>query len=758
MTGDFRPHLMITEDDVEFVENKRQGFGKDLGLDPNEHGTKLSSDLDKIVSTYTRVQGVDSLSDADIQIFEVVLHEGEKFSNKSLREFLENEGMSIAAIKESGRAVVTSTKKKFEDLQRRVGNYRDGMKVNKKFQFVESFCFPDPAEKQAPSVRELIGKAEGYPLDVELIEHMLSDKLNEQEQMRAEKRLMSVIKKNNGNIQSAPYKLSDGTRVLRAEIPLGKMITVSNDSLVNRIVPTGFFGISPSYAIEAQNEVHLNPNVVIDNLPIVAVLDTGVDFPQELEPLVVEHWLPQGSEPGDKRHGTSVASKVAFKNPGEQLSSGILTPRARIIDCNILGTDPDNKREGHLGQICTATMIKRIQEAVMRFKDVTKIFNLSASEEIPIQGDEISILGYELDALSIKYGVKFTISAGNHRLYRSQDSLQEIIDDDDSRIAAPSDSMLNISVGAIVGAEHRESMSRRFELAPYSRIGPGFRGFRKPDIVSYSGTMTKNDHVPPDEYSMTLGSNGKWEFLAGTSFAAPDTAGDVAEISQSVPDRDILMSEALLYHGATIPISELSNKKIKRDENAFYGNIYGRGISDTAVSMFSSAHRITFLHRGTMNKKFKQHVKFLMPSICDEKFNMKNREEKVKVTVTCVTQPPVDKTKGADYLGAYISASLHARNGNDKLGAKNPTESDGRKDWDTCFHFYLPFSSFHGGDWEVWLELHTRYHVKDEEEIDYALAITVEDLTKSLNIYDAVVNEARDRFPAVQMARLPIRS
>lgn len=346
---DFRPHLMITEADVEFIENKRQGFGKDLGLDPNEHGTKLSSDLDKIVSTYTRVQGVDSLSDADIQIFEVVLHEGEKFSNKSLREFLENEGMSIAAIKEPGRAVVTSTKKKFEDLQRRVGNYRDGMKVNKKFQFVDSFRFPNPEEKQAPSVRELIGKAEGYPLDVELIEHMLSDKLNEQEQMRAEKKLMSVIKKNQGNIQSVPYKLSDGTRVLRAEIPLGKLISVSNDSLVNRIVPTGFFGISPSYAIEAQNEVHLNPNVAVDNLPIVAVLDTGVDFPPELEALVVEHWLPQGSEPGDKRHGTSVASKVAFKNPGEQLSSGILTPRARIIDCNILGADPDNKREGHLG-------------------------------------------------------------------------------------------------------------------------------------------------------------------------------------------------------------------------------------------------------------------------------------------------------------------------------------------------------------------------------------------------------------------------
>lgn len=68
------------------------------------------------------------------------------------------------------------------------------------------------------------------------------------------------------------------------------------------------------------------------------------------------------------------------------------------------------------------------------------------------------------------------------------------------------------------------------------------------------------------------------------------------------------------------------------------------------------------------------------------------------------------------------------------------------------------FSSFHGGDWEVWLELHTRYDVEDNQEIDYALAITIEDLTQSLNLYDSVLNEAQNRFPAVQLVRLPIRT
>lgn len=758
MADDFRPHLLITEDDVEAIENIKQARSKDLGLDRMEHGTKLSAGLQEIVSAYTRVQGTDSLRDEDIRLFEVVLQEGEKFSNKTLREFLEQEGMTIAKVKDSRHAIVSSSKSKFDSLQQRVGAYRDNKRSNKKFQYIDEFQFPDGMGKQAPSIRELLEREATFPLDVEIMEQLLPKGTAPQVQARAEERLIALIERNQGKIQAQPYKLSDGTPIVRAEIPLGKLEEISGDTIVSHVAPTGFYATSPMYAVPAQLQMSLNPNISIDELPIVAVLDTGVDFPPELEPLIVEHWVPTGAIPGDKKHGTNVASKVAFENLGEQLASGILTPRARIIDCNIRGFDPDSNKPDRPDLICNRTMIARIKEAVLRYKDITKIFNFSSSEETPIQGDEISILGYELDVLAIQYGVKFTISAGNHYLYRSQDSLQDILDDDDNRIAAPADSMLNIAVGAIVGAEHKEGLSRQYDVAPYSRIGPGFRGFRKPDIVSLAGTMTKADFVPPDEYAMMIASGGQWAFEAGTSFTAPTVAGDLAEISQSMPDQDILMSEALLYHGAEMPISEVTKKRITRDENAFYGNLYGRGIANPLVSMFSTAHRVTFLHRGTMNKQFKQHAKFLMPGVCDTQLDMSKRNKKIRVTVTCVTQPPVDKTKGAEYLGAYINASLHSRNGNDKLVTKNPSESDGRKDWDTCFHFEQEFSSFHGGDWEVWLELHTRYDVEDDQEIDYALAITIEDLTESLQLYDAVVNEAQNRFPAVQLVRLPLRT
>lgn len=69
MAGDFRPHLLITEDDVETLENVKQARSKDLELDRMAHGTKLSTGLQEIVSAYTRVQETDSLRDEDIRLF-----------------------------------------------------------------------------------------------------------------------------------------------------------------------------------------------------------------------------------------------------------------------------------------------------------------------------------------------------------------------------------------------------------------------------------------------------------------------------------------------------------------------------------------------------------------------------------------------------------------------------------------------------------------------------------------------------------------
>ena len=744
MDNDFRPHLTIpAETEVEDFENTPRGFSEDRDIDRDEHGAKLSSGLQDILSAYTKIQRGDSLSDEDIRIFEIILPEGEKL--KDQREFLEKEGLKINVVKDERRAVVSTPRPIFDRLQDRVRGYRenDGSST-KKYQFIEDFRFLEAADKQVRSLREYIEKVgqDNILVDVQI---MLMPKIEADVQERAKQRLIVKIKELKGDLPVEPFELSDGTPIIRANVPVTNLEEVSNDTVVCRVSQTEYLSeVSPCAIVPRNFTFSLDNTTNLDELPIVVILDDGVDFPKELEPIVIKHWMPTDCKVGGNgSHGTQVASKAAFENVGEQLGSGIMTPRVRIIDCNIRDKD----------KISEDTMIKRIKEAVEAFHDIAKVFNLSSAAEKPIDGDVISNLGYELDFLSYQYGVKFVLAAGNHYLYRSQNSLKEILDDDDTRIALPADSMLNISVGSVVGCDHPGSLSMAGDVAPYSRIGPGFCGMRKPDIVAYGGTKLKNDTTPVDAYALVLGAGGSLHLDSGTSFTAPVIAGDLAQILQTVPNSNVLMAEALLYHGASLPLLIDSKHKLQKDEAAYYGDWYGRGIPNQWLSMFSTSSRVTFIHNGTLNRKTKRHVKFLMPKVFEE---IKKRN-KAKVIVTCVTQPPVDHTKGEEYLGAYVMASLHKLDGKGQNKTSNPKATDGRKKWDTCYNFEETFSNFASGDWEVWLELFSRWDVENTQDVEYALAVTVEDLTGGNDIYNEVVNEAQGRFPAVQVVRIPVR-
>jgi hypothetical protein len=751
--SDYRPHLLIPETEVDYVDPGSPRGPKKEDVDHYEHGKVLSSGLQKIVNEYTKLQGTGSLSNEDIRIFEIFLSDDEKFSNKALRDFLTGEGIKIKTVHDERHATVVTTGSRFNTLKDRVGKYRDGQRINKSFRDISSFDFPSAEDKQSPLLKEQILDAlDSKIFDVEFEEHKLTDDIGQEGSRRIEEKFIGKMKEEGGELLSKPYSLSDDTRIIRAGVSLSCLQKMSSDPFIAQVTPTAFYSTAPAYCVPATTKLTLDPSIDIDALPVVAVLDSGVDFPAELSPLVIEHWTPQGASPGDKNHGTSVASKIAFENTGTQMANGVMTPRARIIDCNIWGPDPESDDPT---VISNPTMIRRIKEAVQRYRNDTKIFNFSSAGLFPIKGERISNLGYELDVLSRKYDIQFVIAAGNHKLYKTEDSLQAILDDDDARIAPPSDSMLNISVGAIVGQDHEGSLSKKFEVAPYSRIGPGFKGMRKPDIVTYAATVSKNGTAFPDEYSMMIGPNNLFAFDAGTSFSAPVISGDLAQIEDSLPDKNIMLAKALLYHGTFLPIDP-GKKKIYRDDAAFYGDLYGRGIPDVMASMYSTEDKVTFLHVGTMNKQHKQRVKFIMPQVCDS-LDMSKRNKKVKITVTCVTQSPIDKDKGEDYLQAYVSASLYSINGSGKKGNSNPSETDGRKKWDTCYHFEKTYSSFGSGDWEIYLELHTRYDIPDTENIGYALAITIEDVTHSLNLYDSIRAEAGNRFPVVQTVRVPIR-
>lgn len=736
MMSDKRNHLWIPDEEVTRVDKKLTARPATRNISFAEHGQKLSSSLQSIKQALENVSEDNSLLDTELMIFKVELADGEKIKDK--RDLFTSTGMEVKVVKTENKAVIATTKTLFQSLKKKIDNYTHSGSGKTYFDYIQDFKPYIGSEKNSSSLQKTTC-SDVVPdlLDIQL---MLVPNLKDEVYNLAIKRLIEKIDKQNGNIQEEPYYLSDNTPIIRAIIPSSSLYHYENDSAIYRIEETDFFSAKTTSkgAIDL-NELKLDDGVVIDKLPIVTVLDSGVNFPKGLEPLILYHWT-NNSSGGDSEHGTKVASRVAFKYISDQLPNTKIIPRTRIIDCNILD-----------GNVPVNVLINKIQNAVAEFCDVSKIYNLSVNSSSPIEGDEMSILGYELDALQLKKNVQFIVSAGNHQLWGIESSLEDILADDDSRVSAPADSMLSIAVGATSGETHSNSLSTKNEIASYSRIGPGFNGFSKPDLTAYGGCITYtagSTSIPEDKYSLLLNKNGKLTSDAGTSFTAPVVAGDFAEILEIIPNNDILLAKALLYHNAT-PIWD--ENSITDEELAYAHNLYGRGLSNVNESKYSSPSKVTFVRTGSLNKVTKERVTIYMPRILAAQVG----RNVAKVTVTCISMPPVDRTKGTEYLGAYIRASLKKSSSGGRLKPVQQDFKAGRQKWDICHQSTKLFSRFEAGDWQIWLELFSRW---DEENLDvpYALAVTIEDVSSTLDIYSEI--EALNRYHAINKLRLRLDS
>lgn len=734
--NDKKPHFWIPDKEVERLSKKPTGRTIPRDIVYSEHGAKLSHGLQLVKQAVEEFKEDDSLQDAGLYVFKVELPEGEKIQHKS--DIFTKNGMHVNAVKDERHAVVSTTRHQFQILRNRVEAYTSNGTNRTQFDYIESIAPYIGIEKNSGELRKKLYIDQ--PPETVDIQLMFIPNLQSKDYVMAIEKVKEKIQTVRGKIQQDPYYLSDRTPVIRAIVPSGTLSRFENDSAIYRIEETRFFNVGiDNFLVNIPDSAQIADGVSLENLPIVVILDSGINFPSPFDQLVVEHWTAPLSPGGDKNHGTRVASRVLFSQLGNQLAdSQRITPRARVIDCNILdGSVPEN------------IMIQRIQKAVDCYHEISKIYNLSANASIPIEGDEMSIIGFELDALQLKYGVQFVVSAGNHELWKTETSIDDILDDDDSRIAPPADSMLSIVVGAVISEDHIGSLSGKNIIAPYSRRGPGFAGFSKPDMCDYGGTISLDGtgaHVPVDMTSLVLTQNGTVEPDAGTSFTAPTVAGDLAEILNNTPNNDILLAKALLYHNAK-PLWE--SDEMENEELAFAHNLYGRGIASVEDSKFSSPSRVTFLRTGSLNRLTKERIKIYMPEVLAAQVG----RNVARVTVTCLSLPPVDRTKGSEYLGAYIRASLKKSHPDGHLLPVHQNYSEGRKKWDVCCQFTKTFTSFNSGDWQIWLELFSRWD-KENLDVPYALVATIEDVSGTLDVYSEV--QSQNRYELANTLRIKV--
>lgn len=731
-------HLVIPEGDIEKVVYEPQSRPKPIPRNHVKHGEMLLEGFKSITELHNINES--SLGD-DIVTFKVELHEGQSFQSKERQKFLSGNKIKINALKNSKTAIVSSEIKEIRSFKNKLENYKNSNR-NLEFQYIEELKPFEISDKQSPELKEILSN-ENVPEKEFDLQLMLIPSMSRETYDKTITKIKEKLESIDGKLLREPYFLSNGTPVVRAQIALSQVDFVSSDEAVFRIELTNFFDFKPSeIEIYDISNIALDEEVNIETLPKVVVLDNGVDFSNNelLKPLLKESILSNGVNSSVGTHGTAVASRVIFgDNINTQIRTGKLKPRAKIIDVCIF--------DGN--QVSEDIFLERIQNAVKQYHQEAKIYNLSMNFDKPIDPNNISILAYEIDNLISNYGVMFVISAGNHQIWRHHNNIKNVLEDDDIIIASPAESVLALTVGSINSENDPNSLTRQNELSPYSRIGLGFALNEKPDLVAYGGNLSaqngSNFGVP------AFCQDGKCTNVSGTSFAAPVVAGDLACILANIQESNLLLAKGLLLHTA-FPLYDYEN--LTEDDIAFNKKLYGNGLCDVNRALYSKDSSVTYICQGELDRLNKQRIKFYMPQTLAG--NSSNKNPAV-VTVTCLTLPPLDFTKGTEYLGAYANASLHKVGNEGSIPSCNPDAQTGRKKWQPWQHFKKSFCRFNPGDWQVWLQLSTRWEIADDQKIPYLLAITIEDPTGKIPIYPSIQAEVPNRYQPLIKPPIQIR-
>ncbi len=432
-------------------------------------------------------------------------------------------------------------------------------------------------------------------------------------------------------------------------------------------------------------------DVDLSELGKVCILDTGICFPESLRSVVIGHTVAEGIIPGNEPHGTMVASKVVFGNihVGRKLR-----PRCLVHDHCIM--------EGN--RIDPVILAERIRKAVELLNDKFKVFVLSVNKTRPNESSSPDPLSIVIDEVCMKYGVRMITSVGNHNLGGGM-TIDDILSDSDSDVRPPADSILSIAVGAVNGHSSDDCTTKRDEPTTYTCKGPGINKIWKPDIVTRSARLNRNNQVVEDEYSKVIGPHGIL-FEGGTSFSAPFAAGRLEEIRKHIGDDGVILSECLLIATAELPVWSSPLSYVNKH------NVIGYGILPDEIGTEGS--KVILLHRGKI--KVGDELTVRIPIPMDIKVP-RNRNDRPRVTITCVSDIRVDHRKGVEAARANIA--IHSEDGSQDVGG-------GMELWSPIHQRIMYLRQDEVDDWAIRLVASGKKEMKDEY-VAFALCVTISD-------------------------------
>lgn len=554
---------------------------------------------------------------------------------------------------------------------------------------------------------------------------------------------------------------SDSLKIFRLICP-----TIESLEEIKKFLPIKRLSFFPNYhafrTVTQPSDLIMNSNEwEVDegeDYPIVAVVDSGIpDNHVQLEKWIVgrEKYIPDAYT--NYKHGTFVGGLVAHAHILDKgMVDGVLG--CRILDIRVLpNDDPD---EGDIDSIDEWRLITCLEDALKKYSNKVKVWNLSLGADSNIECDEFNISDFatKLDQWSDEYKVAFVIASGNYQKtpLRRWPAQKDILD----KITSPADSIRGITVGSIAGQDKPGALVKKLEPSPFSRRGPGPSYIIKPELVHVGGNcnaLGEFDNIGVFSWS----PKGGMAESIGTSFSTPRISRLLAGVYSSMNQPPSLnLAKALVVHSAFMP-GQIGTRPMGDDLH-----YYGFGMPGDLQSILTCNNSTaTIIWETEIVPGMRFDIKdFPYPDCL-----FQNGRWFGSVLMTLVYDPPIDHNNGFECCRLNLDAHLgvHKYSKKDKkLNFHGQVPPDAQWNeryeksrvahgfkWSPIKVYRQDFvKGITGQNWRLYVEplLRSEEHITKPQS--FTLIISIIDTTTTQPVYDDVVRQLQRSFVVSDLA------
>lgn len=439
---------------------------------------------------------------------------------------------------------------------------------------------------------------------------------------------------------------------------------------------------------------------VPENLSTVGIIDTGINTIAPFNNLIVDGGINiTGETDADHSgHGTLVAGLAIF---GQELPSSVqdsYEAKCKVLPIKVLHNNNDGINFPLLLQaIRTANQDKGV-----------RIFNMSLVFYPKQYNEAFSEFAYELDHLSHELGVLIFISVGNFdsislrellttdfhndhsypEFYYNLNSTSPIHNCENTNISTPSESLNNLSIGALAGNIEDDDNSditpaniypayytRKFHFDYEQKINTTDfnqnqknKHLNKPDLVFDGGDLLNGQSgieviaSPADNF---------FRRAAGTSLSAPLITSIAAEIEGMYPDLNVQSIKALLINSANYYKPKELPHFQNKDE--LLRKLIGFGVPDRNLALLSDNKSITMVVEDEIKPLEIVSIPIFLPDY------LKTSGNKLIFEISIAYSSYPDKGSHLGYLPLHMSFNLMKNLAIDDIANKNSPEIVAKK-------------------------------------------------------------------------------